>query len=131
MTGKMFSEKAGVPVSIFAFLSYNLTFIPQFIAGHRGMPRRYHEYLPQFEEMMRLSSIGSFLFGLSLFGVLFILIHSLLRGEKASQNPWQGLSLEWETATPPIEHNFEGQPMCTYGPYEFSDIDVKERVAAK
>jgi len=131
MTGKMFSEKAGVPVSIFAFLSYNLTFIPQFIAGHRGMPRRYHEYLPQFEEMMRLSSIGSFLFGLSLFGVLFVLIHSLLKGEKAPQNPWQGLSLEWETATPPIEHNFEGQPICTCGPYEFPDIDVKERVAAK
>ena len=131
MTGKMFSEKAGVPVSIFAFLSYNLTFIPQFIAGHRGMPRRYHEYLPEFEEMMRLSSIGSFLFGLSLFGVLFVLIHSLLKGEKASQNPWQGLSLEWETASPPIEHNFEGQPICTCGPYEFPDIDVKERVAAK
>jgi len=131
MTGKMFSEKAGVPVAIFAFLAYNLTFIPQFIAGHRGMPRRYHEYLPQFEGMMQLSSLGSFLFGLSLFGVLFILIHSLLKGEKAPQNPWQGLSLEWETATPPIEHNFEGQPICTHGPYEFPDIDVKERVAAK
>jgi cytochrome c oxidase subunit 1 len=88
MTGKMFSEKAGVPVAIFAFLAYNLTFIPQFIAGHRGMPRRYHEYLPQFEGMMQLSSLGSFLFGLSLFGVLFILIHSLLKGEKAPQNPW-------------------------------------------
>ncbi len=131
MTGKMFSEKAGVPISIFAFIAYNLTFIPQFIAGHRGMPRRYHEYLPQFEEMMRLSSIGSFLFGLSLFCVLFNLIHSLMKGEKASQNPWEGLSLEWETATPPIEHNFHDQPICTVGPYEFSDIDVKERVAAK
>lgn len=131
MTGRMFSEKAGVPISIFAFIAYNLTFIPQFIAGHRGMPRRYHEYLPQFEEMMRLSSIGSFLFGLSLFGVLFNLIHSLMKGEKASANPWDGLSLEWETATPPIEHNFHDQPICTVGPYEFSDIEVKERVAAK
>ena len=95
------------------------------------MPRRYHEYLPQFEEMMRLSSIGSFLFGLSLFLVLFNLIHSLIKGEKAGANPWDGLSLEWETATPPIEHNFHDQPICTVGPYEFSDIDVKERVAAK
>ena len=131
MTGRMFSEKAGVPVSIFAFLAYNLTFIPQFIAGHRGMPRRYHEYLPQFEGMMQLSSLGSFLFGLSLFGVLFTLIHSLVRGEKAPANPWEGLSLEWETATPPIEHNFHDQPICTVGPYEFDDIDVKDRVAAK
>jgi cytochrome c oxidase subunit 1 len=131
MTGRMFSEKAGLPISIFAFVAYNLTFIPQFIAGHRGMPRRYHEYLPQFEEMMRLLSIGSFLFGLSLFCVLFNLIHSLMKGEKAGANPWDGLSLEWETATPPIEHNFHDQPICTVGPYEFPDIDVKERVAAK
>jgi cytochrome c oxidase subunit 1 len=131
MTGRMFSEKAGVPIAIFAFISYNLTFIPQFVAGHRGMPRRYHEYLPQFEEMMRLSSIGSFLFGLSLFCVLFNLIHSLVKGEKASANPWEGLSLEWKTATPPIEHNFHDQPICTVGPYEFDDIDVKDRVAAK
>jgi cytochrome c oxidase subunit 1 len=131
MTGKMFSEKAGMAASLFAFISYNLTFIPQFIAGLRGMPRRYHEYLPQYEEMMWLSSIGAFLFGISLFCVLAVWIHSLLKGEKAPANPWGGISLEWETATPPIEHNFEGQPVCDRGPYEFDEIEVKAPMAAK
>ena len=49
------------PVFVLAFLSYNLTFAPQFVMGAQGMPRRYHEYLPQFELWHQLSSYGSFL----------------------------------------------------------------------
>ena len=129
ITGKMFSEKWGKIWALSAFFSYNLTFIPQFFIGSNGGPRRYHEYLPQFEQLHQLSSYGSFWFAFSLFGVLGLWIHSLMKGEKAPQNPWGGVSLEWETATPPIEHNFVGQPVCTKGPYDFDEIEVK--VAAK
>jgi cytochrome c oxidase subunit 1 len=124
MTGKMFDETYGKIAAICAFVTYNLTFIPQFVAGSRGMPRRYHEYLPEFEFWQNLSSIGAFSFGISLFLVLFVLIHSLLKGEKAPMNPWGGLSLEWETQTPPIEHNFAVDPICTRGPYEFDEIET-------
>ena len=72
MTGKMFSEKAGL--YFISHFAYNLTFIPQFIAGHRGMPRRYHEY-SQFEEMMIvftvLSSLDCLCFGLVQFDSFF------------------------------------------------------------
>ena len=131
MTGKMYNEGLAKSSAIFAFLSYNLTFIPQFIAGSNGMPRRYHEYLPEFTLWHQLSSIGAFLFGISLFCVLFTLIHSLLRGEKAPQNPWGGVSLEWSTATPPIEHNFHEDPICDRGPYDFDEIEIAEPTAAK
>lgn len=124
MTGKMFSEAIARPVCALAFVGYNLTFIPQFIMGARGMPRRYHEYLPEFEIFHQLSSIGSAIFGFSLFLILFYLLRSLTSGEKAPQNPWGGVSLEWETQTPPIEHNFHGQPICTRGPYDFDEIEV-------
>ena len=43
MTGKMFSEKMGKFVFWLAFIGYNGTFIPQFVMGSQGMPRRYHE----------------------------------------------------------------------------------------
>ena len=66
-----------------------------------------------------MSSYSSFVFGLSLFAMLGYLLHSLWKGEKSPQNPWGGVSMEWETATPPIEHNFVGQPICTHGPYDF------------
>jgi len=119
MTGKMFSEKMGKGVFWLAFVSYNMTFIPQFVMGSQGMPRRYHEYLPKYEIWHQMSSWASFAFGLSLFLILFYLLHSLKSGKKAPHNPWDGVSMEWECATPPIEHNFIGQPICTHGPYDF------------
>jgi cytochrome c oxidase subunit 1 len=130
MTGRMFHEPTAKAVFVLAFLSYNMTFAPQFVMGAQGMPRRYHEYLPQFEIWHKLSSYGSFAFGFSLFLVLFYLLKSLRDGEKAPQNPWGGVSMEWETATPPIEHNFEGQPICERGPYDFPEIEVDPNAAA-
>ena len=34
-----------------------------------------------------------------------------------------GASLEWATQTPPIEHNFHGQPRVDSDPYNFPQID--------
>lgn len=123
MTGKMFNETIGKLTFWLAFIGYNLTFFPQFVAGTQGMPRRYHTYVPEFEVWMQASTIGSFIFGLALFIILGYLIHSLVKGVKAPHNPWGAVSLEWETATPPIEHNFHGLPVCTKGPYDFDEIE--------
>jgi cytochrome c oxidase subunit I len=71
-----------------------------------------------------MSTIGSFIFGLGLFMILGYLLKSLKSGEKAPHNPWGGMSMEWVAATPPIEHNFEVQPVCTHGPYDFPEIEV-------
>ena len=123
MTGVMFDEMMGKVTFVVVFIGYNLTFFPQFIAGSQGMPRRYHQYLEEFEVYMQLSTIGSFLFALGLFMMLGYLILSIVKGEKAPQNPWGGVSLEFETATPPDEHNFHEQPVCRKGPYDFDEID--------
>ena len=117
--GRMFSERFAKPVFWITFIGYNLTFMPQFVMGTRGMPRRYHEYLPEFQTFHQLSSLGSFIFALGLFLILGYLLHSIFKGKVAPQNPWGGVSLEWETATPPIEHNFHGTPICRRGPYDF------------
>ena len=119
----MFNETVAKSVFWLAFISYNCTFIPQFVMGSRGMPRRYHEYLPQFEVWHKASSYGSFVFGISLFLILLYLIKSWVSGEKAPHNPWGGKSMEWLTATPPIEHNFEGVVKCECGPYDFPQIE--------
>ena len=63
------------------------------------MPRRYHEYLPEFAIWHQMSTIGAFIFGLGLFMILGYFIKSLINGEKAPHNPWGGMSMEWETAT--------------------------------
>ena len=92
------------------------------VAGARGMPRRYHEYVPEYELWNQLSTMGAFLFGLSLFMMLGYLLLSLFAGKKAPANPWGGVSLEWETESPPIEHNFATPPVATRGPYDFDEI---------
>src|ERR1700733_10449327 len=49
MTGRMYSEKWGRGGCALVFIGFNTVFIPQFIMGSRGLPRPYHNYLPQFE----------------------------------------------------------------------------------
>jgi cytochrome c oxidase subunit 1 len=123
-TGKMYNEKLGIFASILVFIGFNLTFFTQFVMGSRGMPRRYHQYLPEFELWHQLSTVGSLILGLGLFITGGYLLHSLFRGAKAPLNPWNAKSLEWtETTSPPVEHNFEGQPVVTHGPYDFDVID--------
>lgn len=125
MTGRMYSEKLAFVGCLLNFIGFNLTFFSQFIMGSRGMPRRYASYLEEFQAFHVASTIGSYILALGLFLTLFYLLHSLFRGAKAPQNPWAGISLEWQTATPPIEHNFHDTPVVKHGPYDFPEIDER------
>ena len=128
MTGKLLSERWGKIAWFLVMVGFNLTFFSQFILGTKGMPRRYHEYLPQFTFWHQLSTIGSQVMGIGFVIILVYMLHSVFRGRPAGQNPWGGVSLEWQTATPPITHNFEEQPVVERGPYDFDEI---ERTADK
>ena len=41
------------------FVGFNLTFFPQFVLGYLGMPRRYHEYPPEFQVLNVMSTAGA------------------------------------------------------------------------
>lgn len=118
MIGKMYSEFWGRIACFGVFAAFNLTFFPQFIMGARGMPRRYYSYAPQFQFYHQLSTVGSFLLGISLCLAAGVLIHSLLRGKKAPANPWGAATLEWQTPSPPTVHNFDTDPI-EVDPYDF------------
>ena len=123
MTGREYSELWGKIAAGLIFVGFNLTFFPQFVMGSQGMPRRYHQYLDRFTIWHQLSTIGSQILAIGLFVVLIYLLHSLFKGKRAEANPYNGVSFEWRTATPPITHNFVEQPVCQGGPYEFPEID--------
>jgi len=131
MTGKLYNERMGMIACVISFVGFNLTFFSQFIMGSRGMPRRYATYLEQFAPFHVASTIGSYILAVGLFMTLFVLLHSLFAGRRAPQNQWEGVSLEWETATPPIEHNFHDVPLVTRGPYDFPEIDEASASSAK
>ncbi|TDI76599.1 MAG: cytochrome c oxidase subunit I [Bacteroidetes bacterium] len=120
MTGRMYNERLGKIAATLVFFGFNLTFFPQFIMGSRGMPRRYYDYLPEFQQMHQLSTYGSWVLGVGLFMILGYLLMSLKTGKKAPSNPWGALTLEWTHTTPlPHPHNFTQTPVVVRGPYDY------------
>jgi cytochrome c oxidase subunit I len=119
MFGKMLNETIGKISWFLVFVGFNVTFFPQFFMGVEGMPRRYATYLPKFQPMMELSTIGSWILGLGMLIILINVIRSLLNGEKAPQNPFKSLSLEWSVPSPPPHENFEEIPHVTDWTYGY------------
>ncbi len=119
ITGRMFHEPSAILSWILIFIGFNVTFFPQFILGAMGMPRRYADYLPAFESLNKISSLGSYMIGVGFLVVLGLFIHGVYRGEKALNNPWGSKTLEWTIPSPPPHENFDEIPTVTAGPYEY------------
>ncbi len=119
MFGKMYNERWAIVGACLVFIGFNITFFTQFFLGTRGMPRRYATYIPEFTHLHQISTYGSFILLLGFLVHLFVFIHSLVAGRPAPKNPWGGLTLEWETDSPPIEHNFHHEPLVKHGPYDY------------
>lgn len=119
MFGRMANEYWARVTFVLIFIGFNVTFFPQFILGALGMPRRYFDYLPAYEGLNKISTIGAYTIGTGFTIALFVIIHAIFKGEKASDNPWGGKTLEWQTVSPPPHENFHFQPSVTAGPYEY------------
>jgi cytochrome c oxidase subunit 1 len=120
MFGKMYNERLAAIACVLVFIGFNVTFINQFMMGSQGMPRRYYSYLPQFQGYHLGSTIGSWILASGLLMAAVVLFSSLRKKEyDAPDNPWGSRTMEWETVSPPITHNFEGQPVLRHGPYDY------------
>ena len=117
-TGKMYSEKLGRWGAGLVFVGLNVTFFPQFVLGSRGMPRRYYNYLPEFQPLHVLSTLGAYTLGIGFLLTAFSLWKSLKSGRTAPANPWGGSTLEWQCSSPPPYYNFHKAPVVTAGPYD-------------
>ncbi len=119
MFGKMYSEYWAKISCAIIFIGFNMTFLPQFVMGSQGMPRRYYNYIDQFQPFHQFSTIGSYVLGIGFFIMFGYLLHSLLRGKKATANPWGSRALEWQVSSPAPQHNFEHTPVIINGPYDY------------
>jgi cytochrome c oxidase subunit 1 len=119
ITGRMYSEKWGRVGCALVFIGFNMTFLTQFFLGSKGMPRRYYNYLDQYQPLHAFSTFGSWVLGLGLFITAAYLLASLRKPMDAPDNPWGGTTMEWLTSSPPIEHNFEEQPVLEHEPYDY------------
>jgi cytochrome c oxidase subunit I len=119
IVGRLYNEVWARIAAWTIWAGFNLTFFPQFILGLAGMPRRYHHYPAQFQLLNELSSTGAAVLAVGYLLPLVYLIWAMWRGPRAPDNPWNASGLEWQTPSPPPEHNFEAVPQVTSGPYAY------------
>ena len=122
MFGKMYNMTFARVAVVFYFIGFNLLYFPKFIMGYMGMPRRYYDYLPQFTVYQQISTVGSWILAGTMFFIFGYMIHALLKGKRATSNPWGGVTLEWHIPSPPPLENFTSIPTVTHEPYDFSQL---------
>jgi cytochrome c oxidase subunit 1 len=131
MFGRMMNETLGQIHFAFTFVFFNATFIPLFITGLAGQPRRIYElsaydFLKPIQPLHVIATIATIglLIGQLPFVVNFFL--SMMHGERAVRNPWNANTLEWQTDSPPPHGNFGAVPVVFRGPYDYSVPGTEE-----
>ncbi|RJP62482.1 MAG: cytochrome c oxidase subunit I [Ignavibacteriales bacterium] len=122
MFGKMYNEKVARIGVLLLTVGFLALYFPFFILGYEGMPRRYFDYLPQFQALHVFSTVGSWIMVTGLFILIYNLIKAFRKGEPATINPWGGITLEWRVPSPPPLENFEEIPVITHDPYDYSAL---------
>jgi cytochrome c oxidase subunit 1 len=86
------------------------------LARHAASLLRLPASLPALHQV---STVGAYtlLAGFLVMAAMFW--RSLTSGRKSPRNPWGSAGYEWQTESPPIEHNFHHQPVMERGPYDY------------
>jgi len=119
MFGRMYHEGWGLVSATLIILGFNATFIPQFLLGNMGMPRRYYNYPERFQTLHVASSAGATLLFFGFVIIFIYLVLALKYGKVAGPNPWGSRGFEWNVPSPPPTHNYQETPVFTHGPHDY------------
>ena len=111
-SGRMLSESFGRLQFWLLFAGVSVTFLPMYVLGFLGMPRRIHAYPGGlgWELPNMIASLGSWVIAGSVLVFAFNIFYALRAGRPAGDNPWGAPTLEWATLSPPAPCNFEHVP---------------------
>jgi cytochrome c oxidase subunit 1 len=112
MFGRMLSETLGKWHFWLLFIGFWVTFMPQYIVGLKGMPRRVASYPSNlgWQGYNEISTVGAFIIALSFAILLYNLWQAWRKPVPAGDNPWDAHTLEWFTSSPPPHHNYTHLP---------------------
>jgi cytochrome c oxidase subunit 1 len=107
----------------------NCIFTPMLLQGLAGVSRRLYDggesySLGQdvfvFNKIATHSALALMVFQLPF---IFNFFHSIFRGQRVAENPWNATTLEWEAPSPPLlDGNFvEALPRVFRGPHVYSE----------
>ena len=121
--GKLLNEGLGKLHFWLFMIGFNLTFGPMHFLGHRRHAApNFH--LPQemgWDTWNLVATIGAYMLGLWVIVFITNVILTMMKGERAGNDPWDGMTLEWTIPSPPPHYNFAvipevAQPRSVLGP---------------
>jgi cytochrome c oxidase subunit I len=125
MFGRMYDFKKAYIGAILLTGGFMFHYVPMFILGLQGMPRRYFDYLPQYAKGNFFAGFGAAFMIIGIFLLVINLLLTLRKPMDASSDPWGGTTLEWQTPSPPPLHNFVKEPVVLDYPYDFTGVVKK------
>ena len=127
MFGRHMNETAGKIHFWITIMAFNFIFIPLFVLGAAGQHRRIYNFQhfpdiagPWFQHMRVVATVALLIMLLAQVIFLVNMFYSMFKGKKASANPYNANTLEWQCPSPPGHGNFAVMPTCYRGPYEYS-----------
>ena len=97
------------------FVGFILAFMPLYLLGMMGMPRRTADIRdPSFEPLLLVAFIGACFIAFGIFSIIMQLFVSIKRREElrdTTGDPWNGRTLEWAIPSPSPEFNFARVPI--------------------
>ena len=111
-SGREPSESLSRTAFWLVFIGFNMTFLPMYLTGLLGMPRRAYTYLPElgFHWLNLVSTAAGFVLAVGMVAVLLDVAMSFRHGPRARRNPWRAGTLEWALEHPVPNFNFASVP---------------------
>jgi len=115
-TGYFLNEKLGIANWALMMIGFNLQFAPMHWLGMDGMPRRIYTYAENmgWEGSNLAASVGGMILGIGILLFIINVFYSKMNKVMAGNDPWDGRTLEWATASPPPVHDFDEIPQVKY-----------------
>jgi len=113
MFGVILNEKLGKITFWFFVLGFNVCFLPQYVLGFMGMPRRIYTYPADagWTELNVISTIGAVMMGIGFIFLCINVVYTYFKGERdLTGDPWDGRTLEWSIPSPAPHYNFAVTP---------------------
>jgi len=114
VSGFTLDERLGTWAFACWFGGFFIAFMPLYALGLMGMPRRLERYTEAgWQPLLVIAGLGALLILAGLVLLIWQLVASIRNREHLadrSGDPWNGCTLEWLTASPPVAYNFAVLP---------------------
>ncbi|MDS0298741.1 cbb3-type cytochrome c oxidase subunit I [Halogeometricum sp. S1BR25-6] len=102
LTGRMYNKRLGTLHAVLSIVGVNVTFMPLFLMGLMGLPRRSAQYPVEFTLLQQIATVGAFVLAASVGIWLFNMVNSFRTGPVVrTPDPWNlkesnQFSREWQ-----------------------------------